>query len=373
MRRVFVTPGNPGIRRVADILPAPSDIPAYSALAEANRIDLTVVGPEAPLVAGIVDEFRARGLTIIGPTKAAAELEASKIFTKRLSERAGIPTARTASSVAQLGFPIVIKADGLAAGKGVIIAQNEREARDATTRLGPKLLIEEFLDGEEVSFIALCNGTSVTAMLPSQDHKRVHDGDSGPNTGGMGAYCDSRILTSAQTEQILERIVHPALHAMAAQGHPFTGFLYAGLMMTADGPKLLEFNVRLGDPEAQALMHSFDGDLGAFLMGDSSAARWSDPAVSVVMAAQGYPEQPITGDPIHGIAEAENTGAVVFQAGTKQGTGEILTAGGRVLSVTAGASTLPAAIDRAYEAIEKISFRGMHYRRDIGRKGLIRW
>ncbi len=232
------------------------------------------------------------------------------------------------------------------------------------------MVIEEFLEGEEVSFIGLSNGDTILPFAPTQDHKRVFDGDRGPNTGGMGAYCDQRILTSAQSGEIMERVMLPAIRQMQKEGTPFTGFLYAGLMMTADGPKVLEFNVRLGDPETQALMYSFEGDLGELLKGDASARNVGHRRrLCVVLAAEGYPDNPRTGDVISGIPEAEATGATVFQAGTKREGNSLVTNGGRVLGVTAGAPTLQAAMDNAYRAVEKIHFDGMHYRRDIGQKG----
>ena len=367
---VIASPGNPGINPgIGHCVPAPAAISGYLDLAEAHGVDLTVVGPEAPLVEGIVDIFRRRGLRIIGPTQAAARLEGSKTFAKQLFERAGIPTALVLSDIKR--FPVVIKADGLAAGKGVIIAHNRAQADDAIEKLGPNLVIEEFLEGEEVSFIGLSNGHELWPLAPAQDHKRVFDDDQGPNTGGMGAYTDPRILTSAQSGEIMERIMLPTLRQMRQDGTPFTGFLFAGLMMTADGPKVLEFNARLGDPETQAILHSFGGDFAAFL--DHGEQGKPGCSVCITMASAGYPDAPKVGDPITGIAEAEVTGATVFHAGTKQRNGELVTAGGRVLGVTAGGESLPEAIDRAYRAAAKISFRGMQYRRDIGHKGLRRW
>jgi phosphoribosylamine---glycine ligase len=382
--QIVASPGNPGIAKVAKCVAAPPEVAGYADLAEAEAIDLTVVGPEAPLVAGIVDQFRSRGHKIVGPTQVAAKLEGSKIFAKHFFERAHIPTARSvqASSVdealtALRGFslPVVIKADGLAAGKGVVIAESEGEAQDAVRRLGPALVLEEFLRGEEVSFIGLSTGETVLPFPPAQDHKRAFDGDTGPNTGGMGAYLDTRILTSRQAGEVMERIMLPAIRQMRNEGTPFTGFLYAGLMMTADGPKVLEFNVRLGDPETQTLMHSFRGDLAQFLLGDASAAAGGseEPSVCVVMAAAGYPDAPKTGSRITGIEAAEQTGTMVFQAGTKLSGNDLLVSGGRVLGVTAGGATLPEAIEAAYRAVGEIRFDGVQYRTDIGQKGLRRW
>jgi phosphoribosylamine--glycine ligase len=388
VKQIFASPGNPGIAQIATCLPSSTDIAGYANMAIANNIALTIVGPEAPLVAGVVDEFYRRRLKIVGPTKAAAQLEGSKIFAKRFFERAGIPTARSAQTASfdeagaalkNFGLPVVIKADGLHAGKGVVVAQTQTEAIDAIEKLGPSLVIEEFLEGEEISFIGITNGSFLIPFAPSQDHKRVFDGDQGPNTGGMGAYTDSRILTTDQTSNIMERIILPTLRQMRAEGMPYAGFLYAGLMMTADGPKILEYNVRMGDPETQAIMHSFNGDFLNLLnlmttgTGGMKGRMWGNCSVCLTLAAENYPGQPRTGDIITGIEEAEATGATVFHAGTKMEGDKLVTSGGRVLGVTATGETLRAAIDAAYAAAAKIHFDGMHYRKDIGQKGLIRW
>jgi phosphoribosylamine---glycine ligase len=392
VNEIVSAPGNPGIARIARCVPAPRALEGYAQLAAAESVDLTVVGPEATLVAGIADTFAGRGLPIAGPRRSAAQLEGSKVFAKRFFERAGIPTARsrqTAShaegleALKHFDFPVVIKADGLAAGKGVIIAHDRGEAEEAVTKLGPSLVIEEFLDGEEVSFIGISNGEEVFPFEASQDHKRVRDGDEGPNTGGMGAYSDGRILTRRQESEIMDLVMLPAIAQMAREGTPFTGFLYAGLMMTASGPKVLEFNVRLGDPETQALLHRMCSgllDLLLFSAGvskDSAATLRAEynpgPSVCVVLAAQGYPEQPRTGDEITGIEGAEASGATVFQAGTKLSGERLVTSGGRVLGVTASGSDLRSAIDAAYAGAGHIRFDGMHYRHDIGAKGLKRW
>jgi phosphoribosylamine---glycine ligase len=383
---ITAAPGNPGISRLGSCYPAASG-DDYLAIAARENVDLTVVGPEVPLVAGIVNRFRTAGKLIVGPTARAAQLEGSKSFSKDFMKRAGIPTARYITvansdeawkAIAEFGYPVVLKADGLAAGKGVVIAHSKREAEDALPALlGSRLVIEEFLQGEEVSFIVLSDGKRVLPLQPTQDHKAVFDGDKGPNTGGMGAYCDSGILTAAQTGDILERIIYPTVDRMAAEGNPFSGFLYAGLMMTAEGPRVLEFNARLGDPETQALMHRLNSDfvpaLEASARGDLSGANlsWkSGPSVCVVLAAHGYPGQVRTGDEIEGIADAEAAGAAVFQAGTKLEGNRLVTAGGRVLGVTAAGDDLPTAIDSAYRAARLIRFDGMHYRSDIGAKGL---
>ncbi|MBV8896702.1 MAG: phosphoribosylamine--glycine ligase [Acidobacteriaceae bacterium] len=374
---IVASPGNPGIAQLATCVPAPADVSGYADVAQAHGIDLTIVGPEAPLVAGIVDQFYGRGLKIIGPTQAAARLEGSKLFAKEFFSRASIPTARSGTSLNEFSLPVVIKADGLAAGKGVVIAYQRSEAEQALERLGPNVVIEEFLEGEEVSFMGLSDGHTFIPFAPTQDHKRIFDGDRGPNTGGMGAYSDPGILTSRQSGEIMERIMLPAIRQMRADGTPFTGFLYAGLMMTADGPKILEFNVRLGDPETQVLMHSYRGDFAELLTGETvrdnlSEQAWGNPSVCVVLAAAGYPDTPRTGDPIEGIADAEGTGATVFHAGTKRSGNDVVTAGGRVLGVTAGAGDLQTAIWSAYSAVGKIHFDGMHYRKDIASKGLHR-
>ncbi|MGA2436149.1 MAG: phosphoribosylamine--glycine ligase [Bryobacteraceae bacterium] len=397
--KLYAAPGNPGIARIAECHKADTNSPAQLlALAASLGVDLTVVGPEAPLVAGAVDAFRAAGRAIVGPTQAAAQLEGSKIFSKRFLERAGIPTAgyvavdNEADALRHLdrfGFPVVLKADGLAAGKGVLIAEDRTQAETAVRGLlsgelvgsaGSRLVIEEFLRGEEVSFIVLTDGKHVVPLEPTQDHKAVHDGDTGPNTGGMGAYCDARILDAAARRQIIERVIEPTVAQTSADGMPFTGFLYAGLMMTEAGPKVLEFNVRLGDPETQALMHRMDSDFASVLLaaarGDLSGAslRWhAEPSVCVVLASAGYPGTPGTGFPITGIDEAEALGATVFHAGTRLGQNDIENAGGRVLGITASGADLAGAIQNAYEAVRPIRFEGMHYRTDIGKKGLKRW
>jgi phosphoribosylamine---glycine ligase len=386
--QIVASPGNPGIAEIATCVPAPTAVSGYAEIAEQYGIDLTVVGPEAPLVAGIVDHFLGRGLKIIGPTEAAARLEGSKIFAKQFCLRANIPSARSVEvtshveardSVGRFSFPLVIKADGLAAGKGVTIVRDRAEAFFAMEQLGPKLVIEEFLEGEEISFIALSKGTSIWPFVPTQDHKRAFDDDQGPNTGGMGAYSDARIVTSKQSEEIMERIMLPALRQMKLEGTPYMGFLYAGLMMTAEGPKVLEFNARLGDPEAQVLLHSLTSDLAESLCAVASDEKpkplfsFGSPSVCVVLACQGYPDKPVTGQPITGTEAAKSLGAEVFHAGTKRKDGELLTSGGRVLGVTAAGASLPAAVANAYRAVEKIHFEGMHFRRDIAQKGLRRW
>ncbi len=383
---LYAAPGNPGIAQVATCL-ATTD---YLAAAESIDADLTVVGPETPLAAGIVDQFRAKGRRIVGPTAAAARLEASKAFAKELMMRAGIPTARFATAanveeardaLLEFDLPVVIKADGLAAGKGVIIANTHQEANRAIDQLmtiGSRVVIEEFLAGEEVSFIVLSDGVNVLPLEPTQDHKTVYDGDLGPNTGGMGAYCDGRILDAFRQELVMAQVIRPAIAQMRSEGTPFTGFLYAGLMMTALGPRVVEFNARLGDPETQALMHRMASDFVEPLFAaahgalDETPLEWkADPSVCVVLAAAGYPGTARTGDAITGLDQVQE--ATVFQAGTKLDTDGLMTSGGRVLGVTASGATLDLAMSNAYSEVHKIHFDGMHYRKDIGQKGLKRW
>jgi len=380
---LYAAPGNPGRAQVATCL-ATTD---YLAAAESIDADLTVVGPEAPLSAGIVDLFRAKGRRIVGPNAAAARLESSKAFAKELMLRAGIPTARfvTAANaeeardaLLEFDLPVVIKADGLAAGKGVIIANTHEEARRAIDQLGPVLVIEEFLAGEEVSFIVLSDGVNVLALEPTQDHKTLNDGDQGPNTGGMGAYCDGRILDPFRQELVMAQVIRPAIAQMRSEGIPFTGFLYAGLMMTAQGPKVVEFNARLGDPETQALMYRMASDFVEPLFAaahgtlDETPLEWkADPSVCVVLAAAGYPGPARKGDAITGLDQVHE--ATVFHAGTKLDKNVLVTSGGRVLGVTASGPTLDLAMSNVYEDVRKIHFDGMHYRKDIGKKGLKRW
>lgn len=397
--RVFAAPGNPGCAQVAECVKPLATTPAgYLETAKALGVGLTVVGPEAPLVDGVVDAFEAAGLPIFGPSQAAAQLEGSKIFSKDFMQRHGIVTAayrvaetesEARKALAEFSYPIVIKADGLAAGKGVVIAEDRATAESVLGHMfsgalvgkaGARVVLEEFLVGEEVSFIALSDGETILPLEPSQDHKAIFDGDKGPNTGGMGAYSDSPILTDEQRRFVMDRIMRPTVDGMNADGIPFRGFLYAGLMMTQDGPKVLEFNVRLGDPETQPLMHRLQGDFADVLLraarrelkGATLQSR-AQPSLCVVLAAHGYPGTVRTGDRITGIEEATQTGAEVFYAGTKLGETGLETSGGRVLGVTASGATLQAAIDAAYRAASCIHFDGMQMRRDIGRKGLSRY
>lgn len=362
----------------------PSQNISYLELAEQVDAGLTLVGPEAPLVAGVVDQFRAAGRPIVGPTSEAARLEGSKIFAKRFFAEHGIPTARFVAAAGReeaLGalkgfeYPVVLKADGLMAGKGVIIAHDRSAAEQAIATLGDRIVVEEFLTGEEASFIVLTDGRTVLPLEPSQDHKRAFDGDQGPNTGGMGAYSDSRILNPAQTREVMDRIILPTVEATR-----FTGFLYAGLMLTASGPKLLEYNARMGDPEAQPLMHRLASDFAPVLIAaargelEGAGLEWkAEPSVCVVLASGGYPGSYPTGIPIRGMEDAEAEGAIVFHAGTRSGPTGVETGGGRVLGVTSSGPNLAQAIDHTYRAVRKIHFEGMHYRTDIGRKGLTRY
>jgi phosphoribosylamine--glycine ligase len=399
MEEIYGAPGNAGIAQEAECRPVEVSNPAaVLELAQSLGADLTVIGPEAPLVAGVVDEFEKAGRWIVGPTKLAARLEGSKIFAKEFMRRHRIPTARFAvaerfdqavRALDDFREPVVIKADGLAAGKGVVVARRREEAEaalDAFMRqktlgaAGERVVIEECLKGEELSFMVLTDGRAAVPLAPAQDHKSLLDNDQGPNTGGMGAFSDEAMLPERLRSEILRVIVTPTLAGMAAEGVPYRGFLYCGLMLTAEGPKVLEYNVRLGDPEAQAILMRLRSDLVDLLLalrqGQLGAvdAHWTpNPAVCVVLAAKGYPGAPETGQVISGYEEAEaRAGVKVFHAGTRVVNHQLVTAGGRVLGVTAIAEDLAAAIERAYAAVRKIHFDGMHYRTDIGAKGLRR-
>jgi phosphoribosylamine--glycine ligase len=388
--RLVAAPGNPGIARWAECHAIdPSDPDAVVGLARSTDAGLVVIGPEAPLVAGVADALRAAGIPAFGPSAAAAQLEGSKGFTKDLCARAGIPTAdyvrveTMAGALAALDrfpIPVVIKADGLAAGKGVTVATSRGEAEAAIRAAGDgPMVIEEFLEGEEASLFVLVAGDRAVALASAQDHKRVGDGDTGPNTGGMGAYSPAPILTAALEDRAMAEIIRPTVRAMAAYGTPFSGVLYAGLMLTAAGPKLIEYNVRFGDPECEAIMPRVQGDLAALLHavatgGDFSAPRLSrDSSVTVVIAASGYPGAPKTGGSIAEIESAqEDAGATVFHAGTAMADGRLVAAGGRVLAVTATAATLAEARERAYRAVDRIEFADGFCRRDIGWRELQR-
>jgi phosphoribosylamine--glycine ligase len=389
--RLYVAPGNPGMRPLATLVPDAADgIEGVLRFALEQQIDLTVVGPEAPLMLGIADRFRAAGLRIFGPTRAAAQLEGSKAFAKELMGRAGIPTARHATftdvSAArayaqQQGAPIVIKADGLAAGKGVTVAQTLPEALRALDTVmeqrvygaaGDAVVIEEYLEGDELSVMALVAGESYQLLAPSQDHKQLLDGDQGPNTGGMGAVAPVPWVESALLEMIRSRVFTPLLAELTRSGLDFRGVLYAGLMITSEGPKVLEFNVRFGDPETQAVLPLLESDLVDLCLAvadgtldQTTLAHKSGAAVGVVLASPGYPEKPTLGQPITGLEHVPQD-ALVFHAGTRQQDGQFVTAGGRVLTVVGQGADLAQARERAYAAVDQIHFSGKQYRRDIG-------
>lgn len=385
---LFAAPGNPGIANHAECVGLNvADHAAVADFCRERRIALVVVGPEAPLVAGLADDLRAAGIAVFGPSRAAAQLEGSKGFTKALCTRANIPTAGYAhvrsldearTAIAPFGLPVVIKADGLAAGKGVTIAMTPDEADAALAALfaepGGEAVIEEYLTGEEASLFVLTDGTALVPFGSAQDHKRVGDGDTGPNTGGMGAYSPARVLTPTLEARAIEEIVRPTVETLAAEGMPYSGVLYAGLMLTNTGPKLIEYNARFGDPECQVLMARFEGDLLALLLAvaegrlaDAPAPVFAEvPALTVVMAARGYPGTPETGGAIGGIDAAEAAGATVFQAGTKRAGAALVAAGGRVLAVTASGPDVAAAQAAAYRGVDALDFPTGFCRRDIG-------
>jgi len=386
---LYAAPGNPGIAAHAICVGLnATDHAAVVAFVKEHAIGLVVVGPEAPLVDGLADSLRAEGVPVFGPSKAAAQLEGSKGFTKDLCRRADIPTAgyvrvstladAQAALATTFGLPVVIKADGLAAGKGVTVAFTRAEADAAIADLfsvpGAEVVIEEFLEGEEASLFVLTDGEALLPFGSAQDHKRVGDGDTGPNTGGMGAYSPARVLTPELERQAIDRIVRPTVDTLRAEGTPFSGVLYAGLMLTEQGPKLIEYNARFGDPECQVLMLRFQGDLLAVMLAVAEGrlaelpapAFSDDPALTVVMAASGYPGTPSAGGSIDAIDAAEATGAVVFQAGTRMDGEQLVASGGRVLAVTASAATVGEAQAAAYRAIDAIRFPDGFCRRDIG-------
>ena len=401
IQKVYVAPGNGGTARDANLFDVPiTDVKALREWAQQEKIDLTVVGPEAPLAAGIVDEFRAHGMKIFGPTKAAAQLESSKAFSKAFMHRHGIPTALyetfTDAALAhayvdKMGAPIVVKADGLAAGKGVVVAMTAAQAHEAIdfmlldNSLGvvhnagadgaavPRVVIEEFLQGEEASFIVMCDGKNVVALATSQDHKRLLDHDEGPNTGGMGAYSPAPVVTAQVHARAMREVIMPTIKGMEKDGIPYTGFLYAGLMIDEKGqPKTLEFNCRMGDPETQPIMMRLKSDLLDVMLAatseklDTVELEWDRRvALGVVMAAAGYPANPRKGDVITGLPKDE-LDAMVFHAGTTAKEGETLSSGGRVLCVTVLADSVKQAQQKAYEVAKGIHFDGQQYRRDIG-------
>ncbi|MEN9474713.1 MAG: Phosphoribosylamine--glycine ligase [Pseudomonadota bacterium] len=400
VEQVFVAPGNGGTALDAGLTNlAVTDVVALREWAQANGIALTVVGPEAPLAAGVVDEFRAHGLRIFGPTQAAAQLESSKAFSKAFMQRHGIPTAayetfsdpvQAHAYVDQVGAPIVVKADGLAAGKGVVVAMSLAEAHEAIDFMlvdntlgvthnqgGARVVIESFLQGEEASFIVLCDGKNVTALATSQDHKRLLDADQGPNTGGMGAYSPAPVVTPEVHQRAMDQIILPTIRGMEADGIPFTGFLYAGLMIAPDGSvKTLEFNCRMGDPETQPIMMRLKSDLAEVLLAateqrlDQISLEWDERcALGVVLAAAGYPMSPRKGDVISALP-VDRDDAVVFHAGTTMQDGQVVTSGGRVLCATALGQGVADAQRRAYELVAGVAFDGMQFRRDIGYRAI---
>ena len=394
LSELYCAPGNPGIAALADCVPhGPEEIHELAGFATELGIDLTVVGPELPLTLGIVDEFENRGLRVFGPRKAAAELEGSKVFAKEFMARHGIPTAEfvvasdradAERAVARLGLPVVLKADGLAAGKGVVIAQTKEEVEAALTGFfeerkfgvaGDRIVVERFLVGEEVSFLVLADGERLLPFATARDYKRLGDEDRGPNTGGMGAHSPSGLLTSPQAAQVLEKVMRPALAGLAAENRVFRGVLYAGLMMTSEGPRVLEFNVRFGDPEAQALLLRLEDDLLPLLLEGASigftASRMyfkKEASAVVVLVSEGYPERPVRGEPIVGIERAEQVaGATVFHAGTATIDGRLVAAGGRVLNTGATGPDLASALRTAYAAAAQVDWPSKRMRHDIGR------
>ncbi|HEX3130575.1 MAG TPA: phosphoribosylamine--glycine ligase [Thermoanaerobaculia bacterium] len=397
LTELYCAPGNPGIAKVADLVPiAAEEVQRLADFATEMKIDLTVVGPELPLTLGLVDELTARGLKVFGPTMRAAELEGSKVFSKEFMQRHGIPTApfavvhgaEQAREVrGRFGWPVVIKADGLAAGKGVVIANGEAEYDAAVKELfedrrfgaaGDRAVIEGFLEGEEVSFMALSDGERVLPLATAKDYKRIGDHDTGPNTGGMGSHSPAGVLSGEAAAEVLEKVLHPTVAGMASEGRPFAGVLYAGLILTKDGPRVLEFNARFGDPECQAILLRLEDDLlpvlAAGARGEFDVRRLSfrkEVSACIVLASPGYPGRPVTGEPIRGLDRAaELPGVEVFHAGTAMKEGELVSAGGRVLSVCATDPDLAGALRKAYAAVERVDWPGKVYRRDIGRRVL---
>lgn len=392
--RLFVAPGNPGCGEVASIIPLNlSDHKEIVALCQREAIDLVIVGPEAPLVAGVADTLAEQGTLCFGPSKASARLEGSKGFAKDFCRQFGIPTGeyrrfsnkeKAKNYIREKGAPIVVKADGLASGKGVVVATTYEEAEKAVESLffacgadDPQLIVEEFLEGEEVSFFALCDGSTATPFSSAQDHKRVGDGDTGPNTGGMGAYSPPPIMTPELSERVMREIVMPTVQGMATLGTPYRGVLFAGLMITKDGPKLIEFNVRFGDPEAQVILARLADDLLPLVYACAEGNSVTQPkftleaSLAVVMAAKGYPGEPVRGAIINGIEQAEQVpGVTVLQAGTKKLGNAIVADGGRVLTITATGQSIRQARDRAYSAVDRIDWPDGFCRRDIGRRAL---
>jgi len=393
--RIYAIPGNPGMGEMTDI--AVTDNAAILQFAKEKDIGLVVVGPEVPLMNGLVDELEAAGIPAFGPRANAAEIEGSKSFAKDLMKKYGIPTARyevfaeaeaARAYIRSEGAPIVVKADGLAAGKGVVVAMTEQEALDAVDAImehnsfgdaGARVVIEEFMEGEEASLLAFTDGTVIRPMISAQDHKRAFDGDKGPNTGGMGTYAPAPVMTPELTERAVEEILKPTISAMEKEGRAYRGCLYLGLMITADGPKVVEFNARFGDPETQVVLPLLDGDLVQIMHACAGGTladvpiRWKDgAAVCVVLAAGGYPASYEKGNEIYGIGNAEKLGALVFHAGTAKKNGKIVTNGGRVLGVVGMGKDIASAVQSAYDAVDQISFKGEYHRKDIAHRALNR-
>jgi phosphoribosylamine--glycine ligase len=400
---IYCAPGNAGIRSLADCIPIdPSDIVELADFAEKLSIGLTIVGPELPLILGLSDEFERRGLLVFGPNRAASELEGSKAFAKDFLKRHKIPTARyhvvssmdeatTVIESDEVGLPLVVKADGLASGKGVSIIEKREDALELARKLiegrqlgsaGTRLVLEEYLTGEEVSFFALSDGSNVLPLVAAQDHKRAFDGDEGPNTGGMGCICPATMLKAETLKTIVKDIVRPTISGLAAEGRRYQGLLYCGLMITDDGPKVLEYNVRLGDPEAQAILPRLKSDLFPLLREVSEGhlgqhrLEWTrEPAVSVVLASGGYPGKYETGKAIEGLDAGKvelDEGIYAFHAGTKLEEGKLVTTGGRVLAITGLGANLKSAIENAYRGVDLVKFEGRHFRTDIGSRALAR-
>jgi len=393
--RIYAIPGNPGMGEMTDIVV--TDNAAILQFAKEKDIGLVVVGPEVPLMNGLVDDLEAAGIPAFGPRANAAEIEGSKSFAKDLMKKYGIPTARyevfaeaeaARAYIRSEGTPIVVKADGLAAGKGVVVAMTEQEALDAVDAImennsfgdaGERVVIEEFMEGEEASLLAFTDGTVIRPMISAQDHKRAFDGDKGPNTGGMGTYAPAPVMTPELTERAVEEILKPTISAMEKEGRAYRGCLYLGLMITADGPKVVEFNARFGDPETQVVLPLLDGDLVQIMHACAGGTladvpiRWKDgAAVCVVLAAGGYPASYEKGNEIYGIGNAEKLGALVFHAGTAKKNGKIVTNGGRVLGVVGMGKDIASAVQSAYDAVDQISFKGEYHRKDIAHRALNR-
>lgn len=398
--KCYAIPGNPGMERLAtcDASISADDNDALVAYAKEKNIGLVVVGPEAPLTNGAADAFEAAGIPVFGPSRRAAEIEGSKAFSKNLMEKYGIPTAKYAvftdgdaarDYIRREGAPIVVKADGLAAGKGVIVAMTEREALDAIGDImddksfgaaGSRVVIEKFMEGEEMSLLAFTDGQTIVPMIPSQDHKRALDGDKGPNTGGMGTYAPAPVGTAEVVKEAYEKVLRPTIDAMQAEGRPYRGCLYAGLMVTKTGVKVVEFNCRFGDPETQVVLPLLEGDLAEIMISCANGTlkeetiAWKDgAAVCVILAAGGYPGSYAKGEVITGLDEAERKGCLVFHAGTaRRADGATVTNGGRVLGVVGEAADIPSAVKKAYEGVEAIAYKDAFYRKDIAHRALNR-